>query len=96
MIPECYMLYLDILGFSEMAKTPKRVLDLYQIMDQLHVHKHDAFHTIVFSDTLVVSNIHEPRNAHDRKYYVMYLAEFAARPPLPLDRARLLLSSNPN
>ncbi len=77
MIPERYLLYLDILGFSEMAQTPQRVLDLYQIMDRLHAHRHHAFQRLVFSDTLVVYNTHEPRNAHDRQYYVMYLAEFA-------------------
>lgn len=60
-----------------MSQIPKRVLDLYQIMDRLNVHRHHAFHCLVFSDTLVVWNIHEPQTAHDRHYYVMYLAEFA-------------------
>jgi hypothetical protein len=77
MIPERYLLYLDILGFTEMAREPQRVLNLYQVMDRLNVHRHDAFQALVFSDTLVVYNRVEPSNAHDRRYYVMYLAEFA-------------------
>jgi hypothetical protein len=77
MIPERYLLYLDILGFAEMAKTPQRVLDLYQIMNGLHVHRHDAFKCIVFSDTLLVYNIGLARNEHDCQYYVMFLVEFA-------------------
>jgi len=77
MIPERYLLYLDILGFAEMAKMPQRILDLYQIMNGLHVHQHDQFKCIVFSDTLLVYNIPAPRNAHDRQYCVMFLAEFA-------------------
>lgn len=60
-----------------MAQTPKRVLDLYQIVDRLNVHQHHDFHSFVFSDTLVVYNVHEPRNADDRQCCVMYLAEFA-------------------
>lgn len=77
MIPERYLLYLDILGFSEMAKTPERVLNLYQIMDRLHVHSHESFRSIVFSDTLLVYNVEAPRNEEDAKTCVMFLIEFA-------------------
>jgi hypothetical protein len=77
MIPERYILYLDILGFSEMAQEPERVLDLYQIMDRLNVHTHHAFCSLVFSDTMVVYNLYEPQNADERRYHVMFLAEFA-------------------
>ena len=77
MIKEHYLLYLDILGFSEMAKSQERVLNLYQIIDKLNVHQHDAFKSILFSDTLLVYNLYEPQNAHDHHYNIMYLAEFA-------------------
>jgi len=77
MIPNRYFLYLDILGFSDMVATPSRVLDLYQIMDCLHVYTHHAFQGFVFSDTLLIYNTVQPSDAHDRHYCVMYLAEFA-------------------
>jgi hypothetical protein len=77
MIPERYLLYLDILGFSELARKPERVLDLYRIIDGLNVHRHDAFQSIVFSDTLLVYNIDQPRDAYGRHCHVMFLAEFA-------------------
>lgn len=77
MIPERYLLYLDILGFSEMAKTPERVMNLYKIMDNLHVHSHKSFKSIVFSDTLLVYNVRAPRDQHDAKTCVMFLIEFA-------------------
>lgn len=77
MSTEKYLLYLDILGFTEMAKTPSRIMDLFQIVNDLNVHKHEAFKCIVFSDTMLVCNLFEPLTAHDRHYCVMYLAEFA-------------------
>ena len=77
LVPEHYLLYLDVLGFSEMAATPNRVLNLYQIMDRLNVHAHKVFKSIVFSDTLLVYNVLQPRDANDRNYCVMYLLEFA-------------------
>jgi len=77
MLPEKHILYLDILGFCELAKTPARALDLYQIINGLLVHQHHAFRCFVFSDTLLVYNIFDPKTAHDRQYCVMYLAEFA-------------------
>lgn len=77
MIPDRYILYLDVLGFSDLAQRPDRVLDLYQIMDRLHVHQHDAFNRVVFSDTLLVYNIDQPKSGYDRHYYIMFLAEFA-------------------
>jgi len=74
MISERYLLYLDILGFSELAKTPEQVLDLYQIIDRLNAHTHEA---IVFSDTMLVYNIQAPMGPYERHYYVMCLIEFA-------------------
>jgi len=77
MVPERYLLYLDILGFAEMAQSPRRVLDLYQIIDGLNVHRHPDFRALVFSDTLIVYNAVELQGGHDKQVCVMYLAEFA-------------------
>ena len=71
-----YLLYLDILGFSEMVKFQSRVLDLYQIINNLNVHNHEAFRCLIFSDTILVYNRFEPLTAHDRHYCIMYMSEF--------------------
>ena len=68
-------LYIDILGFSQMvreqsAKIPK----VFEIIDNLSVHEHYAFHSIVFSDTIIVYNKDENKPNH---YYVTYFIEFA-------------------
>ncbi len=74
-----YLLYIDILGFSDLVRrTPARVHDIYQIIDSLNVHHHDAFKTIVFSDTvLVYSKDNLLRKQSDHEYVVMYSCEFA-------------------
>jgi hypothetical protein len=71
------LLYIDLLGFSDMADQPDRVEKLYAIIDSLNVHNHDAFETIVFSDTVLVYNKVEPRSLEDTKVTVMFLCEFA-------------------
>lgn len=72
-----YLLYIDILGFSEMVKSdPGKIADLYRIIDTLAVHRHDAFKTIAFSDTVIVYNTAEPTSGHDHAYLVMYSCEF--------------------
>lgn len=75
---ERFLLYIDILGFTEMVKSePRKVARIYSILDTLNVHKHDSFKTIVFSDTILVYNIDIADNDKDRQYYVWYLIEFA-------------------
>lgn len=72
-----YLLYIDVLGFSDMVKTnPYKVEEIYKIINSLNVHKHNAFKTIIFSDTVLVYNIIEPVSKDDHKYLVMYLCEF--------------------
>lgn len=66
-----------MLGFSDMVKTPQRVLDLFQIIDRLNVHRHDAFRCLMYSDTLLVYNLFDPKTPYDRHYCVLFLAEFA-------------------
>lgn len=73
-----FLLYIDILGFTEMVRSePRKVARIYSILDGLNVHKHDAYKTIVFSDTILVYNIDEPSNDEEREYLVWYLTEFA-------------------
>lgn len=73
-----FLLYIDILGFAEMtSKEPRKVARTYAILDSLNVHRHHAFKTIVFSDTVLVYNPKPAESDDDRSYYVWYLIEFA-------------------
>lgn len=73
-----FLLYIDILGFSDLvAKKPRKVEMLYSIIDSLNVHAHNAFKTIVFSDTILVYNTEASSSDRDREYFVMYACEFA-------------------
>ncbi|MBA7522933.1 hypothetical protein ES705_15053 [subsurface metagenome] len=73
-----YLLYIDILGFSHLVRADEtRVDTLYEIIDSLNVHRHHAFKTLVFSDTILVYNTIEPQSKHDHQYLVMYACEFA-------------------
>ena len=75
---DCFLLYIDILGFAEMTgKEPRKVARTYAILDSLNVHKHQAFKTIVFSDTVLVYNSKPAQSDDDRSHYVWYLIEFA-------------------
>lgn len=72
-----YLLYIDILGFSNLVKEkPSEIEKLYEILNSLVVHKHDAFKTIVFSDTILVYNKYEPFDKEDHNTIVMYSCEF--------------------
>jgi hypothetical protein len=72
-----YLLYIDILGFSEMVKNDiMKVKMLFEIIDSLNAHKHNAYKTIVFSDTILIFNITTPLNQNDHEYLVMYSCEF--------------------
>ena len=73
-----FLLYIDILGFAEMTRRePRKVARVYSIIDQLNVHKHDAFKTIVFSDTVLVYNPELAKSKDESQYMVWYLTEFA-------------------
>ena len=76
-VKDRFLLYIDFLGFSEMVnKSPARVRELFNIINQLNVHYHDAFRTIVFSDTILVYNSEYAISSEDENYYVMFLIEF--------------------
>jgi hypothetical protein len=79
-MPNKYLLYIDILGFSDLVqRDPRQVEKIYGVLDSLNVHRHNVFHTIVFSDTVLVYNRVNPkpndRQAHE--YLVWYSIEFA-------------------
>lgn len=72
-----YLLYIDVLGFSELVKNDySKIKLLFKKIDELNVHRHNAFQTIVFSDTILIINKESPRNKHDHEYLVMYACEF--------------------
>lgn len=72
-----YLLYIDILGFTELVATPAAVDDLYRRIASLFAHRHPDFATIVFSDTVLVHCPADLTNDRDREYVVMFLCEFA-------------------
>ena len=76
-MPDRYLLYLDMLGFTDLVLRRGAVRQLYSIIDSLNVHDHHAFKTIAFSDTLLIYNTFEPETDHDRRYAIMYMCEFA-------------------
>lgn len=79
-MPTRYLLYIDILGFSDLVKTdPLQVERIYGVLDSLNVHRHHAFRTIVFSDTVLVYNRFDPKSsdAKEHEYIVWYSIEFA-------------------
>lgn len=73
-----YLLYIDILGFSDLVKNdPDKVDRLYNIINNLNVHKHHAFKTIIFSDTVLVYSPYHCNTEHEHSYTSMYSIEFA-------------------
>lgn len=75
---ERFLLYIDILGFSDLIiNDSEKIKNIYQIVNDLNVHTHGAFQTIVFSDTILVYNKVEPISVHDSEYIVMIMCEFA-------------------
>jgi hypothetical protein len=76
-MPAKYLLYIDMLGFSDLVRKRGAVKKLYETINKLNVHRHHAFKTIAFSDTLLVYNIVNPTTKYDREYLVMYSCEFA-------------------
>ena len=72
-----YLLYIDILGFSDMVKNDYgKITKLFDYINNLNVHRHDAFQTIVFSDTILIFNKETPKTTHDHEYFVMFACEF--------------------
>lgn len=74
---ERFLLYIDILNFSNLVAQKGKVEEVYEIINRLHVHRHDVFNTIIFSDTILVYNRVHPRGLEEVRYIVMFLCEFA-------------------
>jgi hypothetical protein len=74
---ERFLLYIDILNFSNLVLQKGKVDELYGIINKLSVHRHDVFNTIIFSDTILVCNKLDARGLDEVHYIVMYLCEFA-------------------
>jgi hypothetical protein len=74
---ERFLLYIDILNFSNLVAQKGKVEELYEIINRLNVHRHGVFTTIIFSDTILVYNKSNARGLEDVRYMVMYLCEFA-------------------
>ncbi|MBY8957134.1 hypothetical protein J1G18_07535 [Pseudomonas sp. MIS38] len=73
-----FLLYIDILGFSEMTRAePRKVARVYSILDTLNAHHQTNFSTIVFSDTILVYNTADADTDHAREDCVWLLTEFA-------------------
>lgn len=73
-----YLLYVDILGFSNLvSKSKTSVNDLYEVIASLNAHTHSSFRAVVFSDTILVYNAIDAASEHDRNYIIMFLCEFA-------------------
>jgi hypothetical protein len=76
-MPEKYLLYVDFLGFGALIDEQSTLIQkLYNVLDDLNVHRHEAFNTIVFSDTVLIYNRVDPVSAHDHQYINMYSCEF--------------------
>jgi len=73
-----YLLYIDILGFSDLVKSDvRKVDDLYEVIASLNAHKHDAFKCVIFSDTILVYNLTGGHVPEDVSYIMMFMCEFA-------------------
>jgi hypothetical protein len=74
---ERFLLYIDILNFSNLVAHKGTVQEVYEIINRLNVHTHNVFNTIIFSDTILVYNKSHPRGLEEVRYIVMFLCEFA-------------------
>ena len=76
--PERFLLYIDILGFTDMTrKDGRKVARTYAILDKLNAHRDQSFKTIVFSDTILIYNPKGATSDREREDYVWYLTEAA-------------------
>ncbi|MDQ8020790.1 MAG: hypothetical protein REI94_03060 [Moraxellaceae bacterium] len=77
MMDNRFLLYIDILGFSDLVSdSPRRIDDLYEVIASLNAHKHDAFRCVIFSDTILVYNVDGGDTRRDISYLLMFQCEF--------------------
>ena len=73
-----YLLYIDILGFSNLVKeSPEKIAPLYHEISMMNCHSDCDFETIVFSDTILISNIGMPLTESHHTGLVTFMCEFA-------------------
>jgi hypothetical protein len=76
-----YLLYIDILGFSDLVKNKSpKITKLFDIIDKLNVWGHTPyFKCIVFSDTILIYQdiAFEDETAKQREKTIMWFCEFA-------------------
>lgn len=77
MIDNRLLLYIDILGFSDLvSESPRRIDDLYEVIASLNAHNHNAFRCVIFSDTILVYNVDGGDTPQDISYLLMFQCEF--------------------
>ncbi|MFT0474322.1 hypothetical protein ACMSI6_10330 [Pseudomonas antarctica] len=73
-----FLLYIDILGFSNMVRDePRKVVRVYEILDTLNVHNRSDFKVIVFSDTILIYNSQPASATTESKFCVQTLVDCA-------------------
>lgn len=73
-----YLLYIDILGFSDIANSNYPIINkLFSVIDTLNAHNDPEFQTIVFSDTILIFSQVTPVTTKDHETHVMFCCEFA-------------------
>ena len=70
MMENKYLLYIDVLDFTEIIKSLSKTEGVFKIIDPLNVHQHNMFKTIVFSDTVLVYNLFEPAQLENIDGYI--------------------------
>lgn len=72
-----YFAYVDILGFTELIKkNPKKIDELYNIIDNLNVFDDKSFKAVVFSDTILIHNTKPAEYDALNPAILMYMLEF--------------------
>jgi hypothetical protein len=71
-------LYIDILDFSSLICNKSRVEEMYNIIDQLNVFRHEPFYKcLVFSDTILVYSDFDWMAHKNTSRSIMWMCEFA-------------------
>jgi hypothetical protein len=72
-----YLVFIDILGFSELVKGDTVTVEwLYAVIDELNAHRHHEFKTIVFSDTVLIYSENSCIDEKCHEYLSMFAIEF--------------------
>jgi hypothetical protein len=69
-------MHLDILGFTQLLKTPKVVEKIFRIIDNSNAHDDAHYRVILFSDTVLIYNRLSCLSKKSKQVELMYLIEF--------------------